>query len=199
MESTQQKLERNIKELVERFENLDKKQKEKYNEANVRKDFIDRLFESLGWHIHDSAEYSSEQYVRGAGFVDITFIVKDKPKIFLEAKKFGELLHSEARKVKTSTGGVYRLDWSPDERQVLHYAGKIKDIDFVIVTNFEIFRVFNAHNGILIMEFDDPKEFISRLEELQIFNQYKVTTGSLNSLLNRRVMEDIDSNFLNTL
>ncbi|MGJ7028148.1 MULTISPECIES: hypothetical protein [Methanothermobacter] len=54
-----------IKQLKEALENLNEKyenlkDKRAYNEANVRKDFIDPFFEALGWNVRDSKEYDSE-------------------------------------------------------------------------------------------------------------------------------------------
>ena len=61
----------------------------KISESNIRKDFIDPLFEILDWQVRDYHEYDAENYVRGAGFVDIALKVSAKVVVYIEAKKFG--------------------------------------------------------------------------------------------------------------
>jgi predicted type IV restriction endonuclease len=48
-----------IYELVERFDrNLDAYRSGKYNEAQVRQEFINPFFENLGWDIYNKEGYS---------------------------------------------------------------------------------------------------------------------------------------------
>ena len=51
-----------VLELVERFErNLDVYKRPDYKEARVRVEFVDPLFEALGWDVHNVQGYA-EQY-----------------------------------------------------------------------------------------------------------------------------------------
>ena len=47
------------------------------------------LFEILDCQVRDYHEYDAENYVRGAGFVDIALKVSGKVVVYIEAKKFG--------------------------------------------------------------------------------------------------------------
>ena len=144
-----------------------------YSEANVRKDFIDVLFQVLGWDIHDKDEYSSEMYVRQVGFVDITFLIEGEPIIFLEAKKFSiiQKLDDRNRDFEEKTDSSLQGDWTSEERQVLNYALGEAKLKWAIITNFEIFRLFNAKNGLMVLNFDDPSEYLERFDELILFNK----------------------------
>ncbi|MFQ6056249.1 MAG: hypothetical protein ACE5J3_09760, partial [Methanosarcinales archaeon] len=86
-------IKKGIKEIIEKYNNYKKRVGEKglkdLSEANVRKDYIDPLFEILGWNVRNSDEYDAEQYIRGAGYVDTALKLNLIPKIFVEAKKFG--------------------------------------------------------------------------------------------------------------
>ena len=51
-----------VRELVDRFhQNLDAYKRDEYKETQVRVEFIDPLFESLGWDVHNIGGYA-EQY-----------------------------------------------------------------------------------------------------------------------------------------
>lgn len=84
--------------LVENFErNLDAYRSGKYNETQVRRDFIDPLFKALGWDMDNSAGYAEayrdvihEDAIKiGASnrAPDYSFRVGGQRKFFLEAKK----------------------------------------------------------------------------------------------------------------
>jgi hypothetical protein len=87
-----------IKELVDRFEQqIDTYTSTKYNETQVRREFIDPFFKALGWDIDNTQGYSEaykdvvhEDSIKIAGghrAPDYSFRVGGIRKFFLEAKK----------------------------------------------------------------------------------------------------------------
>ncbi|VVB91363.1 Uncharacterised protein [uncultured archaeon] len=64
-----------IEKLVKRYRDLKKsrnddiKEMAGISEANVRADFIDRLFEILGWDIRNPDEYDREHFIRTSSFL----------------------------------------------------------------------------------------------------------------------------------
>lgn len=86
-----------ILDLVERFEqNLDAYKEGKYNETQVRREFIDPFFEELGWDITNKQGYAEaykevvhEDAVKVGGATkapDYSFRIGGVRKFFLEAK-----------------------------------------------------------------------------------------------------------------
>ena len=164
--------------LVEEYRSLEKKKgskMKKISEADVRADFIDRLFEILGWNIHDVDEYNREKYVRGAGFADITLQIDNEPAVFVEAKRFGSIPFVDREKT----------DWIEEERQVLNYAASpSRKIKWAVLTNFETFRLFNALNGMLVLSFDHIYDYKDRLKDLMYLSKEMVSTGRIDELTN---------------
>ena len=87
-----------IARLVERFErNIDSYRAPGYKEAQVRKEFIDPLFEALGWDMANKAgkaeaykDVVHEATVKISGGTkapDYCFRIGGVPKFFLEAKR----------------------------------------------------------------------------------------------------------------
>lgn len=87
-----------IVDLVERFErNIDAYKKGKYNETQVRREFIDPFFEELGWDVSNKKGYAEaykdvvhEDEVKVGGATkapDYSFRIGGVRKLFLEAKK----------------------------------------------------------------------------------------------------------------
>ena len=81
--ATPDELRQRIQELIEKYTRWKDEKGERglkeLSEANVRKDFIDPLFEVLGWSVRDSHEYDSERYIRGVGFADVAVKLNGKP------------------------------------------------------------------------------------------------------------------------
>jgi len=88
----------NVLVLIENFErNLDAYRSGKYNETQVRRDFIDPLFKALGWDMDNSAGYAEayrdvihEDAIKIGNSTkapDYSFRVGGQRKFFLEAKK----------------------------------------------------------------------------------------------------------------
>ena len=127
-----------IEQLVERFaRNLDVYKRAEYKEAHVRVEFIDPLFEALGWDVRNVQGYA-EQYkdvvhedalkVSGATRApDYCFRVGGVRKFFLEAKK-------PSVSVKGDVGPAYQLR---------RYAWSAK-LPLSILTDFEEFAVYDC-------------------------------------------------------
>ncbi|MCR4303120.1 MAG: N-6 DNA methylase [Gallionella sp.] len=124
--------------LVENFErNLDAYRSGKYNETQVRRDFIDPLFKALGWDMDNSAGYAEayrdvihEDAIKiGASTKapDYSFRVGGQRKFFLEAKK-------PSVNVKDDVEPAFQLR---------RYAWSAK-LPLSIVTDFEEFAIYDC-------------------------------------------------------
>ncbi|MEE9151725.1 MAG: hypothetical protein V3U20_07845, partial [Thermoplasmata archaeon] len=182
-----------IKELVERYKNLEntksEKQMSEISEANVRADFIDPLFEALGWKIKDPDEYDREHYVRKVGHADIALKLKKEPVVFIEAKRFGAIEDVSKRG---------EADWMDAERQVMNYALG-KGIKWAILTNFEKFRLFNAFNGFTVLDIKAYWEYEERLDDILYLMRDSLEIGHIDKLERREERPDVDYKFLESL
>lgn len=193
-----------IKELIQKYTvrkfELGEKGLKDIGEANVRKDYLDPLFSTLGWKTDDSKEYDSENYVRGAGHADVAIKVSGKPILFIEAKRFGGVPSRLERGVQlTLSGQKIYADWTSEERQVLNYAGMSIDAKWAILTNFEKFRLFNAKTGQVVLDIESPDQYLERIEDLMLLTREQVIDGNINKLEGRVERPDVDLNFLNAL
>ncbi len=85
-----------IKNLVKKYEDVKNSGKLKsYTEEEVKKGFIEPLFEALGWDISNKKEVSAEESIASAGRVDYGFYLNDRAKFYLEAKSFNAEIHDE--------------------------------------------------------------------------------------------------------
>ena len=109
------------------------------NESPTRQLLIDPLLDALGWDFEDSSRVILE-FPIGRLRVDYVLIVDGRPKIAVEAKRFGTALAGEPT------------------RQVFRYAGKAS-IRYAVVTDGARWRMFDAfeREGMFlqpVMEFD---------------------------------------------
>jgi type I restriction-modification system DNA methylase subunit len=181
-----------IEKLVKSYSDLRKFKNDKeiaaISEANVRADYIDRLFGILGWNTSNPDEYDREHFIRGAGFADVALILNKKPVIFIEAKRFGGIAHSKDIKG----------DWTFEERQSILYAVS-KNCKWAILTNFEKFRVFNALTGLTILNFESVFDYKDRFNDLLYLTKDYVESGRIEKLGAREEKQDIDLEFLDLL
>ncbi len=126
---TKQEAKQNIAKLVEKYEKLvDARKVKSYNEAQTRNEFIEPLFEFLGWdmrNLENPGEVTTEENV-SKGRVDLAFRLNHIPVMFLEAK-------------------ALRVDldeWKWAE-QAINYSWN-KSVTWAILTDFEGIKVFNA-------------------------------------------------------
>lgn len=118
-----------IKKLVEKYQRIVAAGKVRsYNEAQTRNEFIEPLFECLGWDMRNlitEGEVTTEENVSG-GRVDLAFRLGNIPVMFLEAK---------AMKVDLD-------EWKWAE-QAINYSWN-KSVTWAVLTDFEGIKIFNA-------------------------------------------------------
>jgi predicted type IV restriction endonuclease len=192
-----------ILELVERFDrNLDAYKQGRYNETQIRREFIDPFFEELGWDIANKQGYAEaykdvvhEEVVK-VGHVtrapDYGFRIGGVRKFFLEAKK-------PSINIKEDTHPAYQLR---------RYAWSSK-LPLSILTDFEEFAVYDcrvkpvktdksSHSRILYMTYT---EYPERWEEIMdIFSREAILKGSFDKYVEskktKRGTTEVDSTFL---
>ncbi len=124
-----QEAKQQIQKLVEKYQRIAEAGKTKsYNEAQTRNEFIEPLFEFLGWDMRNVAtdnEVTTEESTSG-GRIDLAFRVNDIPVMFLEAK---------AMKVDLD-------NWKWAE-QAINYSWN-KGVSWAILTDFENIKIFSA-------------------------------------------------------
>ena len=192
-----------IERLVERFaRNLDAYKRADYKEAHVRVEFIDPLFEVLGWDVRNVQGYA-EQYkdvvyedaikVGGATRApDYCFRIGGVRKFFLEAKK-------PSVWVKGDVGPAYQLR---------RYAWSAK-LPLSILTDFEEFAVYDCRQRpkpvdksstgrVMYLTFD---QYPDRFDDIYgVFAKESVLQGSFDRYVQdtrrKRGTSEVDAEFL---
>src|SRR3989304_2667859 len=114
-----------IARLVSKCEALSQRARAGYNEANTKKDFIEPLFEAMGWDVRNKDEVDAEKHVK-PGFADYAFLLDGLVQFYLEAKPLEDDIYNEAY-----------------GRQVITYACSKGDT-WAVLCNFKGLQVFNA-------------------------------------------------------
>ncbi len=153
-----------------------------YPEAQVRIDFINPLFKALGWDIENKAQKPPherdvivELSPETTGRPDYNFRIIGATKFFVEAK-----------------APSVALDDINHILQAKSYAWSTKEVYFVILTDFEEFKLFDASlkpnpkfpNEGLIFDFKYT-DYINNIEKLFELSRERVLQGSLEALLPR--------------
>lgn len=154
-----------IEALVAQYQGLTPPQRRAYNEANTRKDFIEPLFEALGWNVRSKEEVDAEKLVR-PGFADYAFLQHGVVRFYLEAKPLDD--------------DIYQEDYA---RQVITYAYS-KGTAWAVLTNFARLVVFDAleqldggaPRRVLDLECGD---YITSLNLLTLLTPQSLADGSL--------------------
>jgi type I restriction-modification system DNA methylase subunit len=154
-----------------------------YSEAQARMDLITPFFKALGWDVENEAglaHYAREVVVEKGeaeteGRPDYSFRVGGQTKFFVEAKAPSEPLDS-AKHILQAKG----------------YAWNTRQVFFVILTDFEEFRFYDASiqpdarkpdEGLLLsLKYPD---YLSHIERLWEFSKERVAAGSLDAMLSR--------------
>ena len=122
-----------IEEKVEDFaKNSAILKKKGHGETNIRSNYIDVLFEALGWNMkshYDVHREFSQKDNSGTKKVDYAFKINGKVKFFVEAKEAS----IDLSKDKDSIHQAKRYAYSTNGKAPI-----------VILTDFEEFRVFNV-------------------------------------------------------
>ncbi|MBM4141596.1 MAG: hypothetical protein FJ242_08995, partial [Nitrospira sp.] len=155
-----------------------------YPEAQVRVDFINPLFKALGWDIENKAQKPPherdvivELSPETTGRPDYNFRINGATKFFVEAK-----------------APSVALDDVNHILQAKSYAWSTKEVYFVVLTDFEEFRLYDASlkpnprfpDEGLVFNFKFT-EYLNNLEKLWELSRERVEQGSLESLLPRDV------------
>ena len=153
-----------------------------YPEAQVRVDFINPLFKALGWDIENKAQKPPherdvivELSPETTGRPDYNFRIIGATKFFVEAK-----------------APSVALDDINHILQAKSYAWSTKEVYFVILTDFEEFKLFDASlkpnprfpNEGLIFDFKYT-DYPGNIEKLWELSKERVEQGSLEALLPR--------------
>ncbi len=172
-----------VEKLIRRFESdrsyyLSKS----YLEAQARVDFITPFFKALGWDVeneqglpHNAREVVVEADEDTRGRPDYSFRVAGQTRFFVEAKAPSEELDSARHIIQAKS-----------------YAWSTKQVFFVVLTDFEELRFYDASirpderkpdEGLLLkLRYTD---YIASLEKLWEFSKERVLAGSLEAMLPR--------------
>ncbi len=195
-----------IKSLVERFErNHEQYRSGKYNETQLRREFLDPFFEALGWDIFNKQGYA-ETYkdvihedsleVEGATKApDYAFRVGGQRKFFVEAKKPSVNIEQN----------IYPAF------QLRRYAWSAK-LPLGILSDFEEFAVYDCRvkpdkadkasvGRVMLLSF---KDYVEKWDELvAIFSQDAVLKGSFDSyaegMKGKKGTTEVDDAFLSEI
>ena len=158
---TKEEAKQQIQKLVEKYQRVVEAGKIKsYNEAQSRNEFIEPLFEFLGWDMRNLTtdnEVTTEENVSG-GRVDLAFRFGNIPVFFLEAK---------AMKVDLD-------EWKWAE-QAINYSWN-KNVTWAVLTDFESIKIFNAEippksvSQNLFIELN-CRDFINRFDQLWLLSK----------------------------
>jgi type I restriction-modification system DNA methylase subunit len=191
-----------VEKLIRRFD-ADKSHylSKGYSEAQARVDFITPLFKALGWDVeneegrpHHSREVVVEAAEDTRGRPDYGFRISGQTKFFVEAKAPSEELDTAKHIIQAKT-----------------YAWNTKQVFFVVLTDFEEFRFYDASiqpdarkpdEGLLLKL--KYTEYVASVQKLWEFSKERVVAGSLEALLPRdrrtqRLRIPVDTAFLDEM
>jgi type I restriction-modification system DNA methylase subunit len=173
-----------------------------YPEAQARIDFISPFFKALGWDVENEAGLPHHQRevvvekgeAETEGRPDYNFRIGGQTKFFVEAKAPSEPLDS-TRHILQAKG----------------YAWNTKQVFFVILTDFEEFRFYDASikpderkpdEGLLVTL--KYTEYLEKADKLWEFSKERVAAGSLDAMLPRdrrtqRLRIPVDEAFLDEM
>ena len=188
-----------LKALVQSYYDLVNSQKiELASESDVLV-FIERLFRDvLGWPTEDITKFQREKPVVNRKRVDRILNLDNGEKIFIEAKRFSaiERLSDEwAIGPKQLSLPGMATDRTPEEQQAINYAFQ-NDGTWAILTNFQIFRLYNARRDWLVFSFEAPKAYEADFELLRQLSWENLNSGSLEALSSQRWTREVDTDYL---
>ncbi len=168
--------------LVKEFSGYSKEDLDKKSENQIKAEFIDPLFESLGWDMRKDAERESKVL---KGYVDYLLKLGNQKALVIEAKATNiSLLEKEGR-------------------QAVSYAHH-SEIKFAVLTNFKYIRVYhslfnikNIDNNLLFwLEF---KDFEKDFEKLWLLSKESFENKEIDKLIpkkDQRKYKPINQNIL---
>lgn len=197
-----------IQTLVKRFDdNLAFYKSKKYNEAQLRQEFLDPFFEALGWDVYNKKDYApryrevivekpiSFQGSQSSKTPDYTFRLGEDPKFFVEAKRPSENL-------ETSSEFAFQLK---------AYAWN-KHLPLSILTDFEEFLVFDCRRKPTKTDRPDVDcimkltytDYLEKWDELTaIFSPNSIRKGAFDKYAedntSKKGVSEVDDEFLNDI
>ncbi|MBK8022309.1 MAG: N-6 DNA methylase [Chloroflexi bacterium] len=87
------------------------------------------------------------------------------------------------------------VDRTPEEQQAINYAFG-NGATWAILTNFEVFRLFNARRDWLVLSFETPYAYRDDFDLLWQLAYPNLLRGSLDALSNQRHSEEVDRDYL---
>jgi len=192
-----------VQDLVDRFHrNIDAYRSASYNETQIRREFIDPLFEALGWDVANRNGYAEaykdvihEDAIKLGGATkapDYCFRIGGARKFFLEAKK-------PSVNLKEDVHPAY---------QIRRYAWSAK-LPLAVLTDFEEFAVYDCRlrpkpadpaskARIMYLTFDLYPEQWGQIDE--VFHRESVLKGSFDKFAEagkgKRGTSPVDTEFL---
>ncbi len=191
-----------VERLIRRFDSERTHHLSKsYSEAQARVDFITPFFKALGWdveneegHPHHAREVVVEATEDTGGRPDYSFRMAGQTKFFVEAKAPSEELDTARHIIQAKT-----------------YAWNTKQVFFVVLSDFEEFRFYDAsilpderrpdEGLILKLKYT---EYLANSKKLWEFSRERVAAGSLEAMLPRdrrtqRLRIPVDTAFLDEM
>jgi len=187
-----------VKSLVSKFEaNKYHYLSKNYLEEEVKIDFINPLFEALGWDVRNTqglSPFERDVVVEKGetlGRPDYNFRIDGQTKFFVEVKAPHEPLHKINHVLQAKS-----------------YAWNTKSVFIVLLTDFEEFRLFdatikpdpkNADQG-LIFELT-YNQYLDNLDKLALLSKEEVKEGSIEKLIlkdseSKKLRKPVDESFL---
>jgi len=181
-----------VKKLVKEFSEYSKEELDKKSENQIKSEFIDPLFEALGWDMRKDAERESRIL---KGRADYILKVENQERLVIEAKKVS-----------------VRLSEEKEGMQTVSYAHHQK-IKFAVLTNFKQIRVYHAlsqtaridknllqdNTGLLWINYED---FIKEFDRLWILSKESFEKEEIDKLLknvDKKIIKPIDESILESL
>lgn len=183
-----------IEELVERFQNMSKYERNDKDEADVRQQFLNPLFRALGWDT--TTDQVTPEQTTLVGDSDYAFILNNEEQFHVEAKPFREDL-DDTRRVRGEEQSY--------AEQAIDYAHHQR-CDWAILTNFEELRLYWTHvnkdnhdKGLVFKLSCDEFTAPHGLQRLSKLSKTAVQNGSLDRLERERERNPVTVEILNDL
>ncbi|MFH0711888.1 MAG: N-6 DNA methylase [archaeon] len=188
--SDKEKAKEEVGRLVEKFESYPKSQIDSMPEEDIKFQFIEPLFEALGWK---REEISKETRIL-KGRADYILRIGNQEKLVIEAKKTSVHLLEE------------------EGRQAVSYAYHRK-IKFAVLTNFKHLRVYHALSNVKLIDRNllkkdgayfilEAKDFVEKFDLLWLLSRESFENREIDKLLSakdEKINKPIDENILNDL
>ncbi|MDP4039396.1 MAG: N-6 DNA methylase [Candidatus Pacearchaeota archaeon] len=179
-----------VEKIVKRFQEIPQNKIDSMPEEDIKFQFIEPLFESLGWK---REEISKETRIL-KGRADYLMRIGNQYKLVVEAKKTSVRLSEE------------------EGKQAVSYAHH-KNIKFAVLTNFKQIKIYHALSNIKNIDKNllkdgkgylqlDCKDFIEQFDRLWLLSRESFEKEEINKLLenvDKRLIKPIDESILTDL